>query len=149
VPDDADPNCNLDVCVHSGEAPKRSQLSLSQKGSSSFGSETLACCAMNPSHPFWNWSAEMMAPARWCVSKGKLRRWIFQWRNKESVMAELDSDTQQLIWAASETLTSDAMNHPRGLWNWIREMMAPTRWCRSKGHQLRCLSSQRRNIKGS
>jgi hypothetical protein len=72
--------------------------SLSQTWSSSFGSETLACDAMNPFHPLQNWIAEMMVPARWCGSDERLRCLSPQWRNTKSVLAELVSDMEQHIW---------------------------------------------------
>jgi hypothetical protein len=49
-------------------------------------------------HPWQNWIAEMMAPARPSGPKGKLRCLSLQWRNTERVAAELVSDTEQLIW---------------------------------------------------
>jgi hypothetical protein len=44
-------------------------------------SETLTFNAMNNVHALQSWSAEMMAPARWCGSKGQWRFSSSQWRN--------------------------------------------------------------------
>ncbi len=104
--------------------PKKSWAHLRHRAADSC-SEMLTCDAMNPFHPLWNSIAEMMAHARWCGSRGKLRCFSFWWRNNKSVAANLVSGTKQLICVLKHWLVMSACA-PSMLWrNGLQRRLRP------------------------